>query len=69
MDEQGSTVIDEPVWTGTSEAGTPGEDFCDDWGDDTASGTYGGTAYRNNSWTDDGTMDCYDDARLYCFEQ
>ncbi len=76
IDENGATVTDESVWTGTLSSGDPYDstapgDFCNDWTSNESfySGMTGRSSTRS-SWSESGGMSlCSSSYRLFCFEQ
>lgn len=75
MDENGSSLSDQRVWTGTLASGasytTNSDELCNNW--TSSSGVYSGPAGRNqyltSEWSVDGLSVCSSTFRLYCFQQ
>ncbi len=76
IDENGATVTDESVWTGTLPSGesysTNSGEQCDNWTSE--AGVYSGLAGRSSSGTSGWSMMmglqlCSNSYRLFCFEQ
>ncbi len=67
--EQVTTDLD--VWTGTAIDGSGTGDDCSDWIDGGIDkiGGIGSASSTTSTWTDDGTLTCDQQLRLYCFEQ
>lgn len=69
--EQGLTVGQELVWTGTTALGAVTAKTCTNWSingvDNT--GTVGRANVTNSTWTNSGTSMCGIGHRLYCFER
>ena len=70
LDESGSAVGDQPVWTGSTAAGTLAGDHCGNWASTGggAIGRVGTSGDMTTSWSDDADRGCAQTARLYCFE-
>ncbi len=71
LNEQGSSIGSNYVWTGTLGSGTPSGNNCSDWSSNsiTILGTYGNTNLASSNWTNAGLSTCTGILRLYCFQQ
>ena len=72
--EDGSEVLSDRVWTGTSAGGTADgigdSDFCYAWGNQGGTGTAGNTGSSDGGWTSlEPNVPCNNTGHLYCFQQ
>jgi len=70
VDENGTPVADDPVWTGTDAVGDSTATNCLDFNSQSAgeTGGIGRTSLSDAGWTDAGTQTCDLSARIYCIE-
>ena len=69
--EQGRTVGQDFVWTGTSALGARAAPTCTSWSINGAAnmGTVGRASVSDSTWTNSGAVSCQTAQRLYCFEK
>ncbi|MCB1058461.1 MAG: hypothetical protein KDD11_23405 [Acidobacteria bacterium] len=71
LSENGGSVADGPVWTGTATDGELSSNNCSDWSSSVsgANGDVGQSGSTGSPWTANGSAACNSSARLYCVEQ